>query len=166
MHPQGRNGVEKLACKLAWVRAQARTEEPESIPGSATRGDLAVAQAAGRTRKVAAIVRRMETGADIIALWPRWMDSAGTMLRVNALARSRCSKCGTLLRVELEDVVARHGPGYLLVDKLERCRMVGCIGSTFYLASRTYGREWTMLLRDPALIASFETLPRVRTALG
>lgn len=108
----------------------------------------------------------METGADIIALWPRWMDSAGTMLRMHAQVRSRCSKCGTLLRVELEDVVARHGPGYSLVDKLERCRMVGCIGSTFYLASRTYGREWMTLLRDPALIASFEMLPPARTALG
>ena len=108
----------------------------------------------------------METGADIVALWPRWMDSAGTMLRMNALVRTRCAKCGTLLRVELEDVVARHGPGYSLVDKLERCRMVGCIGTTFYVASRTYGQAWTTLLRDPALIAGFETLPPARTALG
>ena len=34
----------------------------------------------------------METGADIIALWPRWMNSAGAMLRMNALVRSRCAK--------------------------------------------------------------------------
>lgn len=94
------------------------------------------------------------------------MESAGTMLRMNALVRTRCAKCGTLLRVELEDIVARHGPGYSLVDALERCRMVGCIGSTFYVASRTYGREWTTLLRDPALVASFETLPPARTALA
>lgn len=108
----------------------------------------------------------METGADIVALWPRWMESAGTMLRMNAQVRSRCCKCGALLRVELEDVVARHGPGYSLVDKLERCRMVGCVGSTFYVTSRTYGRDWTTLLRNPALIATFETLPPTRTALG
>lgn len=130
------------------------------------RGDDAGRHTAGRTQRVEAIIRLMETGADIVALWPRWMDSAGEMLRMNALARTRCSKCGTLLRVELEDVVARHGSGYSLVDRLERCRMVGCIGSAFYLASRTYGREWTTLLRDPALIASFETLPPARTALG
>lgn len=108
----------------------------------------------------------METGAEIAVLWPRWMDSAGAMLRINALVRTRCAKCGALLRVELEDVVARHGPGCSLVDKLERCRMVGCIGATFYVASRTYGGEWTTLLRDPALIASLETLPPVRTALA
>lgn len=100
----------------------------------------------------------METGADIIALWPRWMDSAAEMLRMNAQVRSQCSKCGTLLRVELEDIVARHGRDHSLVDRLERCRMIGCIGSTFYIASRTYGRAWTTLLRDPALIASFDTL--------
>ena len=108
----------------------------------------------------------METDADIIALWPRWMDSAGAMLGMNALVRCRCAKCGTLLRVELADIVARHGPGYSLIDKLERCRMVGCAGTTVFLASRTYGREWTILLRDPALVASFETLAPARTALG
>lgn len=71
-----------------------------------------------------------------------------------------------MMRVDLHDVVARHGPGYSLVEKLVRCRMVGCISLTFYLASQTYGGEWTTLLRDPDLVASFEDLPPVRTALG
>lgn len=127
---------------------------------------MATAHAAGRIRTAEAIVRLVETGAAIIALWPRWLDSAGAMLRMNALVRCRCAKCGTLLRVDLEDIVARHGPGHSLVDRLDRCRMVGCDGSAFYLASRTYGREWTTLLRDPVLVASFETLPPARTALG
>ena len=108
----------------------------------------------------------MTAGAEIIGLWPRWMDSAGTMLAIDALVRTRCTHCGTLLRVELEDVVARHGPNHSLVDRLDRCRMVGCVGATFYVASRSYGRAWTKLLRDPALVASFETLPPARTALG
>jgi len=107
----------------------------------------------------------METGADIVALWPRWMDSAATMLRMKALVRSRCVKCGTLLRIELEDIVARHGPGYSLIDQLERCRMVGCVGTTFYLVSRTYGGAWTALLRDPALAETFDALAPTRTAL-
>jgi hypothetical protein len=42
--------------------------------------------------------------------------------------------------------------------------MVECIGSTFYLATRTYGGRWTTLLRDPRLIEVFEELPPVRTA--
>ena len=108
----------------------------------------------------------METGADVIALWPRWTDSAGLMLGMNALVRSRCVKCGTLLRVELGDVVARHGSACSLVERRERWRMVGCIGTTFFLASRTYGREWITLLRDPAIVRRFEQLAPVRTALA
>jgi len=106
----------------------------------------------------------METSADIVALWPRWMENVGTMLRMKALVRSRCCQCGTLMRVEIEDVVARHGANYSLVDKLERCRMVECYGSTFYLASRTYGGQWTILLREHRLLEAFEELPPVRTA--
>lgn len=108
----------------------------------------------------------METAANIVALWPRWMDSAGEMLRMKAQVRTRCCQCGTLMRVELEDIVARHGPGYSLIDRLERCRMVECMGSNFYLASRTYGREWVTLLRNPRLVAAFEVLPPIRTARG
>jgi hypothetical protein len=105
----------------------------------------------------------MDTAA-VVTLWPSWMDSAGEMLRMKALVRTRCCKCGTLLRAELEDIVARHGPDHSLIDRLERCRMVECEGSTFYLASRTYGREWVTLLRDPRLMKVFEELPPVRTA--
>jgi len=109
-------------------------------------------------------VAAMETAANVATLWPRWMENAGDLLQMKALVRSRCCQCGTLMRVEMEDVVARHGPGYNLVDKLERCRMVECIGSTFYLATRTYGGQWTTLLRDPKLLEVFEELPPVRTA--
>lgn len=105
----------------------------------------------------------MMTAAEIVPLWPRWMENAGEMLRMNVLVRSRCSQCGTLMRVDMADVVARHGPGYSLIDKLERCRMVECIGSTFYLATRTYGGQWTTLLRDSRLVSAFVTLPPVRT---
>lgn len=87
------------------------------------------------------------------------MEKAGDLLRMKALVRSRCRKCGTLMRVEMEDIVARNGPTYSLVDKPERCRMVECIGSTFYLATRTYGGRWTTLLRDPKLIEVFEEPP-------
>lgn len=108
----------------------------------------------------------MEAPVNVISLWPRWMESAGSMLHMNAQVRTRCTVCGALMRADLHDIVARHGPGYSLIDKLERCRMVECHGSTFYLASRTYGREWRTLLRDPELVAAFEDLPPVRTARG
>ena len=44
--------------------------------------------------------------------------------------------------------------------------MVGCAGTAFYLATRTYDGEWTVLLRDPALLEDFRTLAPIRTALG
>lgn len=52
----------------------------------------------------------IETQTHVTALWSRWMVTS-----------------------------ARYGAGYSLVDKLERCRMVCCTGSSFYLALRTYG---------------------------
>jgi hypothetical protein len=78
----------------------------------------------------------MKAGADIVPLWPRWMDSVGTMLRMKALVRARCTQCGTLLRIELEDVVARHGPGYSLVDRLDRCRLADLRGRVDDAAAR------------------------------
>jgi hypothetical protein len=113
-----------------------------------------------------AIVIAMETVQEPITLWPRWMTCAGAMLAINALARSRCMTCGTLLRVDLADVVARHGPGHRLIDRLERCSVVGCTGSIFYLASRSYGRPWTTLVRDPELAEAVATAAPPRTALG
>lgn len=78
---------------------------------------------AGRLRRSEGIGSPMPAAADIVTLWPRWMDSAGEMLRMNAPVRTRCSGCGTVMRADLNDIVARHGPGHSLVDRLERCRV-------------------------------------------
>lgn len=133
MHPKGRNGVEQLASKLAWSRAPARTSEPESPLGSAGDGETGPSSKPLNGRGTRALSSPLETRAETIALRPRWMDRAAEMLRMSALVRFRCAKCGTLLRA---DIVARHGGGVSLVDRMERCRIVGCAGSTFYLASR------------------------------
>ena len=63
----------------------------------------------------------------------------------------------------MNDIVSPHSPVYSLGEKLERCRTVECVSSMFFLASRTYGRQWTTLLRDPELAASSKVLSRVRT---
>ena len=151
---------------MAGLRGQA----PRQIAGArktagAGQGGPAKPQAFGRTRRVSAIVAFMQTGAVTVALWPRWMDSVAEMLRMNALVRTRCATCETLLCVEIEDVVARHGAIHSLADKLERCRMVGCIGSAFCVTSRSDGGAWTTLLRDAALVDSFQTLTPGRSAL-
>lgn len=69
----------------------------------------------------------------------------------NILVRSQCRRCGALMRVDLADLIARHGAGGSLIDAQERCRMVACDGAAFYLAARTYGAPWRMLLESAAL---------------
>src|SRR3546814_12995753 len=76
------------------------------------------------------------------------MRTAGALLRSNSLVRSHCRVCGALLRIDLASLVARHGADWNLIDRRERCAMVGCAGSSVYLASWTYGRAWRVLSSD------------------
>lgn len=105
----------------------------------------------------------MTTGSPV-TLTPRWMQSVGALFRTNALVRSRCQDCGALMRVDLAEMVATYGAMTNLFDRFDRCRMVACSGSVFYMASRSFGREWTTLLRDAKLATDFADLPPVQTA--
>lgn len=80
------------------------------------------------------------------------------------LVRSQCRRCGALMRVELADLVARHGEGWSLIDAQERCRMVACDGAAFYLAAATYGAPWRVLLEDERLRATLVDAPPPITA--
>jgi hypothetical protein len=51
-------------------------------------------------------------------------------------------------------LVAQHGADWTLIDRSERCAVVGCSGSSVYLASWSYGRPWRVLRdADPAMLA-------------
>jgi len=85
-----------------------------------------------------------------------------TVLRnIGSLTSVMPADAAKLIGEHLMNVVKTSGSknGFGLVLAL-----VECIGSTFYLAARTYGGQWTTLLRDPRLIEVFEELPPVRTA--
>jgi hypothetical protein len=97
-------------------------------------------------------------------LWPSWTANIGAMQRIGAHIRSQCCNCGTQLRVDVDDLVARYGPAASLIDVLDRCAVVGCSGSIFYLAARTYDRPWLTLLRSPMLRATL--VPPVRGEAG
>ncbi|MCW2393518.1 hypothetical protein [Sphingobium sp. B11D3A] len=108
-------------------------------------------------------------------IFPRWAQTLGALHHSNGLARSQCRRCGVQLRVDLEALALKHGPMASLIDRSDRCSMVACHGSVFYLASRSYGRQWLRLvsredlLRDleraaPACNAQSLDLPRTRTA--
>ncbi|MDE0877376.1 MAG: hypothetical protein OSB00_01750 [Sphingomonas bacterium] len=90
----------------------------------------------------------MTTHDQLLTHWPEWMRTAGALLRSNSLVRSRCSVCEALLRVDLAALAARHGPDWSLIDRRERCAVVGCAGSSVFLASWTYGRAWRELSSD------------------
>lgn len=98
----------------------------------------------------------------VVPLWPRWTRDVATMLRMNVRVRTRCATCGSQMRVDLGDIARLRGSAHSLVDQLGRCPMVGCNGTTFYLAARTYGQEWWRLLRDEELIAAFEDIAPAR----
>jgi hypothetical protein len=66
------------------------------------------------------------------------------------------------LRVDLTELVALTGPGETLIDRLDRCRVVGCAGSACYLATRGFNRRWTVLVRDPELSAAVVVANRAR----
>lgn len=89
--------------------------------------------------------------AALHTLWPNWTKTVGVMARRNILIRSQCRRCGALMRVDPADLVARYGAGWSLIDTQERCRMVACDGAAFYLAARTYGAPWHVLLEEAAL---------------
>jgi len=92
--------------------------------------------------------------ASITTHWPAWMTSVGALSRSNSLVRSRCHTCGALLRIDIGQLVARHGADWTLIDRSERCAVVGCSGSSVYLASWSYGRPWRVLRNaDPGIMA-------------
>ncbi|ALR23042.1 hypothetical protein ACQKOH_21255 [Sphingomonas sp. NPDC092331] len=78
-------------------------------------------------------------------LFPRWARSIGALIGSNALARSQCCACGIQQRVDLEAMAAKFGGTASLIGRVDRCSIVACSGSVFYMAARTYGRAWIML---------------------
>lgn len=85
-------------------------------------------------------------------LFPRWTASLGAMLAGKVLVRSQCRRCGIQQRVDVEALVLKLGGGSSLIDRRDVCSVVACHGQVFYLASRTYGRQWLQLVsRDDLL---------------
>ena len=107
-----------------------------------------------RARGPHAIVATMTSVAMIDLLCPAWMRTVGDLRAQGALVRSTCCQCRTQLRVDLAAMLTVKGISWSLIDRLERCSVVGCGGSIYYQAARSYGRPWTILLRDPSLRAA------------
>src|SRR3546814_15560294 len=79
-------------------------------------------------------------------LFPRWASSWAALARSNAHVRSQCRLCGLQQRVDSGAQALRFGGGASPVDQLDMCSVVGCHGRVYFLAARSYGRQWLTLL--------------------
>jgi hypothetical protein len=80
--------------------------------------------------------------ADIELVFPRWAQTVGALRDSQAIVRSQCVRCGIQQRVDLDVATICFGGGASLVGRNDRCSVVACNGTIFYLAAHTYGRQW------------------------
>ena len=95
--------------------------------------------------------------ADIEHIFPSWSTNWAILANANALVRSQCRECGIQQRVDAGVQVLRFGGDASPVDALDRCTVVGCHGSVYFLVSKTYGRQWVPMLSREDLRASSAT---------
>lgn len=87
-------------------------------------------------------------------IFPRWAQTLGAMLGSHTLVRSQCRRCGMQQRADVEALAAKLGSAASLIDRSDPCSIVACHGTVFYLAARTYGRQWLTLADRGELVAS------------
>lgn len=71
-------------------------------------------------------------------IWPKAFQTVGLMLKHNTLVRAGCRKCNTFLYVNKKNLTAiahTEGGDYSLINRVSKCRVVGCGGDVFYYAS-------------------------------
>lgn len=88
----------------------------------------------------------------VLPFWPVWARTLDAMVRRLARARSRCRRCGTLLRVDLDALRDRLGGSASLIDLSDACTVVGCNGTVYYLAAPATGTTYHVLIDSPALL--------------
>lgn len=96
-------------------------------------------------------------------IFPRWAVTVGALHASGSRVRSTCRDCGIEQVVETPVLLALYGAPASLINRVGRCTVVGCQGSTYFTAYKTYGRMQIRLVSDPELIESIETLgaPRI-----
>lgn len=76
---------------------------------------------------------------------PHRYQTVGAMAAEGVAVRAWCRSCGLVLEVSPAMLAAYHGPDFSLVNRLARCRKVGCSGEVFFLA-HGHGRFEPLLL--------------------
>ena len=70
--------------------------------------------------------------------------------------RSRCLGCGIQLRVDPKAMAAALGPGASLIDRTDRCSVVGCQDPIYYEVSLPFRQSWIRLVRNSEMIELIE----------
>ena len=65
--------------------------------------------------------------------------TVGAMVAAGVRVRAWCRTCGLVLEVSPAMLAAYHGADFSLVNRLAKCRKVGCDGEVFFLA-KGHGR--------------------------
>jgi len=86
--------------------------------------------------------------------FPKWAANLASLYSTKSLVRSQCYCCGIQQRVDLPAKIAHLGPGASLIDRAERCSIVGCQGQLFFLCATTYGRQWIPLVSEGLRLVS------------
>lgn len=81
-----------------------------------------------------------------VQLIPVWQSNLINMHRYKTRVRCSCRKCNVTLEVNVRLLMAYHGEHYSLIDKIARCRVVGCGGEVFFLASAGEASPYRPLL--------------------
>lgn len=77
---------------------------------------------------------------------PEWAATLGGMRQHQTLVRAACRSCKTVFKVEVELLLAKHGPTYSLYDRTGPCRIYNCLGHCIFLASPHEGTPFRPLL--------------------
>lgn len=84
--------------------------------------------------------------AEVIDLFvPKWAATLSALNGSHSLLRSQCRCCGIQQRADIPFLIPRWGAMASPAEIRERCTIVACHGAVFYLAARTYGRQWIVL---------------------
>ena len=65
---------------------------------------------------------------------PEWL-TVDAMAANGVEVRAWCRKCSLVLKVSPAMLATYHGPDFSLINRLARCRQVGCDGEVFFMAN-------------------------------
>ncbi|WP_206245858.1 hypothetical protein [Novosphingobium terrae] len=83
-----------------------------------------------------------------LKIFPKWTLNLGALHANKAYVRSQCDTCGIQHRVNVAEQILLHGPGATLIDRLDRCTIVGCRGTVFFTSASGIGRTAIPMVSD------------------